>query len=168
MSIPKTKPPKGGWPVISYAHGTTGVSDECAPSRDSATNLAHPYISYIYPVLDAWVKKGYAVMRTDYQGLGTPGVHPFLIGAAEGRGVIDIVRAARQLNAKVGKRWISAGHSQGGHAALFAGAAGAPWAPELKLRGVARVRARVAHQGPAAPGAEAHGAGRQPLRLRRR
>ena len=137
VSIPKTKPPRGGWPMISWAHGTTGVSDVCTPSRDSATNLAHPYISYINPVLDAWVKKGYAVLRTDYQGLGTPGVHPFLIGAAEGRSVIDIARAARQLNAKMGKSWVAAGHSQGGHAVLFAGAEAGAWAPELRLRGVA-------------------------------
>jgi fermentation-respiration switch protein FrsA (DUF1100 family) len=122
--------------VISYGHGTTGVSDACTPSRDSATSIAHPYISYIYPVLDAWLKKGYAVLRTDYQGLGTPGVHPFLIGAAEGRSVIDIVRAARQLNAKVGRSWVAAGHSQGGHAVLFAGAEAGSWAPELKMRGV--------------------------------
>jgi pimeloyl-ACP methyl ester carboxylesterase len=137
VSIPRTKPPKGGWPMISWGHGTTGVSDVCTPSRDSATNLAHPYISYINPILDAWVKKGYAVLRTDYQGLGTPGVHPFLIGAAEGRSVIDIARAARQLNARIGKSWVAAGHSQGGHAVLFAGAEAGAWAPELKLRGVA-------------------------------
>jgi alpha-beta hydrolase superfamily lysophospholipase len=161
VSIPKTKPPKGGWPMISWGHGTTGVSDVCTPSRDSATNLAHPYISYINPVLDAWVKKGYAVLRTDYQGLGTPGVHPFLIGAAEGRSVIDIARAARQLNAKIGKTWIAAGHSQGGHAVLFAGAEAANWAPELNLRGVAAYApaSHVKDQLHLAPGITAPGGG---------
>ena len=47
------------------------------------------------------------------------------------------MRAARALNPGVGRRWIIAGHSQGGHAALFAAAAGPSWAPELSLRGVA-------------------------------
>ena len=36
-------------------------------------------------------------MRTDYQGLGTPGPHPYLIGTAEGRSVVDIVAAGREL-----------------------------------------------------------------------
>lgn len=135
IAIPRGKPPKGGWPVISWAHGTTGSADVCAPSRDSATSPAHPYIAYVNPVLDDWVKHGYAVLRTDYQGLGTPGPHPYLIGESEGRGVIDIVRAARELVPQIGKRWAIAGHSQGGHAALWAAADAQGWAPELRLVG---------------------------------
>ena len=76
-------------------------------------------------------------MRTDYQGLGTPGVHPYLIGESEGRGVLDIIRAARDLDPSVGKRFLIAGHSQGGQAALFAAAEANSWTPDLKLRGTA-------------------------------
>src|SRR3954447_12930250 len=47
VSVPKGKAPKKGWPVISYDHGTTGIADQCAPSRDSADNPAHPYNSYV-------------------------------------------------------------------------------------------------------------------------
>jgi pimeloyl-ACP methyl ester carboxylesterase len=133
VEVPKGRAPRAGWPVVSWAHGTTGIADACAPSRSpsSASN------SYAFSEFNAWLKRGYALARTDYEGLGTPGIHPYLIGRSEGRGVVDIVRAARLLNPGVGRRWIIAGHSQGGHAALFAAALGPSWAPELTLRGVA-------------------------------
>ena len=37
VSVPEGKAPKRGWPVITWAHGTTGVADVCAPSRNSVT-----------------------------------------------------------------------------------------------------------------------------------
>ncbi|MDX6606790.1 MAG: hypothetical protein QOD14_1330 [Solirubrobacterales bacterium] len=135
VSVPKGKAPKGGWPVITYAHGTTGVADVCTPSRNSVSNPAQPYISYIYPDLNAWLRAGYAVLQTDYQGLGTPGKHPYLVGEAEGRSVLDIVTAARQLDTHVGKRFLIAGHSQGGQSALFAAGEASNWTPRLRLRG---------------------------------
>jgi pimeloyl-ACP methyl ester carboxylesterase len=135
ISVPRGKPPKGGWPVITWAHGTTGVADVCAPSRNSVTSPAEPYISYIYPDLNAWLAAGYAVLQTDYQGLGTPGPHAYLVGVAEGRSVLDIVSAARQLDPNISKRYLIAGHSQGGQSALFAAGLAQSWEPKLKLRG---------------------------------
>jgi pimeloyl-ACP methyl ester carboxylesterase len=135
VSIPKGKPPKGGWPVITYAHGTTGSADICAPSRVHAGSPAQSSITYVDPQLNAWVKAGYAVVRTDYQGLGTPGPHPYLIGKSEGRSVLDIVRAAQQMFPRIGHRFMIAGHSQGGQAALFAAGEAASWTPNLKLKG---------------------------------
>jgi pimeloyl-ACP methyl ester carboxylesterase len=138
VSLPKGKAPGRGWPVISYDHGTTGIADECAPSRDSATNPAHLYIAYAYPLLNRWLKAGYAVARTDYQGLGTPGVHQYLVGVAEGRSTLDIVRAAAQIDfakGRVSRRLAISGHSQGGHAALWGAALAPKYTPELKLRG---------------------------------
>jgi fermentation-respiration switch protein FrsA (DUF1100 family) len=131
--VPSGKPPKGGWPVVSFGHGTTGIADVCAPSRTAAHTT-----SPIQQQVDGWARHGYAVVRTDYEGLGTPGDHGYLIGAGEGRNMIDIVRAARELDPHIGTQWVAVGHSQGGQAALFAGAqARAGWAPELRLRGVA-------------------------------
>ena len=135
VSVPKGKPPKGGWPVISYAHGTTGTADVCAPSRNRAGDPGEAYISYVDPEQNDWLKAGYAVVRTDYQGLGTPGPHPYLIGDAEGHSVLDMVRAARQLESRIGKRFLIAGHSQGGHAALFAAGEAKTYVPDLRLRG---------------------------------
>lgn len=135
VSVPKGKPPKGGWPVISWAHGTTGVADACAPSRNSLTSPASASVSYIYPELNEWLRAGYAVAQTDYQGLATPGKHPYLIGEAEGRSVLDIVTAARRLDPKIGKRFLISGHSQGGQSALFAAGEASSWTPKLRLRG---------------------------------
>jgi pimeloyl-ACP methyl ester carboxylesterase len=131
ITVPKGEAPKGGWPIITWAHGTTGIGDSCAPSR----NPSDPYTSYVYPELSRWLKAGYAVVRTDYQGLGTPGVHGYLIGKDEGRSVLDIVRAARDVVPHLSNRVIIGGHSQGGHAALWAAALAPSWTPDLKVAG---------------------------------
>ena len=132
VALPKGRAPKGGWPVITYAHGTTGSADACAPTRgyDAGT-----LVSYAYPLLKRWLKAGYAVVRTDYEGLGTPGVHAYLGGPTEGYSVLDAVRAARKVEPRLSKRFVIAGHSQGGHAALFAASLAKTWTPELQLRG---------------------------------
>ena len=135
ISVPATPAPPGGWPLISWAHGTTGVADVCAPSKDSATGPAHGYLSVVDPVLTQWVQHGYAVARTDYQGLGTDGPHAYLTGVPEARAVADIALAAHQLVPDVGTRWLAAGHSQGGGAAVFAAALGQSWAPSIRLLG---------------------------------
>jgi dienelactone hydrolase len=134
VALPKGRAPKGGWPVITYAHGTTGSADSCAPTRgyDAGT-----LVSYAYPLLKRWLKAGYAVVRTDYEGMGTPGVHAYLGGPTEGYSVLDAVRAARRLEPRLSKRFVIAGHSQGGHAALFAASLAKTWTPELRLRGTA-------------------------------
>lgn len=132
VSIPRGAPPRGGWPLITWAHGTTGVADRCAPSRGEALS----YLSSSLPSLDHWVAEGYAVARTDYEGLGAPGVHPYLIGRSEGRGVLDAARAARRLDPRIGRTFVVMGHSEGGHAALFAAALAPRWTPELDFRGV--------------------------------
>ncbi len=127
--IPVGTPPAGGWPVLSYAHGTVGLADRCTPSKnfsDIETTLAGTFNGL-----------GMAVVASDFEGLGTPGRHPYLNGISEGRGVLDIVRAARGIpNAQLSSTFVVWGHSQGGHAALFAGELAATWAPELKLAGV--------------------------------
>jgi len=97
VDVPKGKAPKGGWKMVSFAHGTTGAADACAPSRTAAGGPADGYIAYASASYDGWLKGGYAILRTDYEGLGTAGPHPYLIGASEGRGVVDIALAARNL-----------------------------------------------------------------------
>lgn len=136
VSIPKGKAPKGGWPVVSYAHGTTGIADACAPSRDTGPQSgAHRADHTAAALLNGLVKDGYAIVRTDYEGMGVAGPAPYLIGRSEGRGVLDIVRAARQLDPSVGRRMVISGHSQGGHAALWAASLAKSYTPELNLVG---------------------------------
>ena len=84
------------------------------------------------------LRRGYVIAATDYPGLGTEGIHPYLIGDSEAYSVLDSVRAARELpDAKAQKRFAVWGHSQGGHAALFTGQLAASYAPDLELVGVA-------------------------------
>jgi alpha-beta hydrolase superfamily lysophospholipase len=129
VAVPKGTPPRDGWPVISWAHGTTGNAPLCAPTRaEDGPNVEQTY-------LDAWVARGYAVVQTDYEGQGTPGLHPYFVGAAAAHDVTDMVRAARALYPQIGKRWFVLGHSEGGSASIFTAAIGPGWAPELTLEG---------------------------------
>ena len=137
IHLPKGKAPKGGWPVVSWAHATSGLGDQCAPSRNPGEGAIHAYHVYIEGLLDRWLQAGFAIVRTDYEGLGTKGVHPYLVGVSEGRGVLDIVRAARKTHRGIGSRVAIGGHSQGGHAAVFAAALAPKYTPDLNVRGTA-------------------------------
>ncbi|WP_224372382.1 alpha/beta hydrolase [Hyalangium versicolor] len=137
IALPGKPAPEGGYPVISWAHGTVGSADSCAPSRDTRDSPAHIYNKHPHAMLNHFLEQGWAVVMTDYEGLGTYGPHPYLLGESEARGLLDIVLAARQLYPELSRRLAIVGHSQGGQAALF-GAHHAPrWTPELELRCVA-------------------------------
>lgn len=133
-----TPPPPGGWPVVSWGHGTTGVADTCAPTADTAGGPVHDYLSTVDPTLDSWVQRGYAVVRTDYEGLATPGPHPYLNARSAANALGDLVRAAHGADPRIGADWIATGHSQGGQAALSAAAA-RPGGPDLNLRGAVAI-----------------------------
>jgi alpha-beta hydrolase superfamily lysophospholipase len=127
--VPKTPVPQGGWPVMAFGHGTTGIDEPCAPSLSpSLLNMKVWVVSLI--------KKGYAVAFTDYQGLGAPGVHPYTDNKTEGYNVIDSVRALRHTFPDVSNRWAAFGGSQGGGAVWAAAELAASYAPELNLVGV--------------------------------
>src|SRR6202021_1201586 len=129
--VPPGDPPPGGRPIVAWAHPTSGVVPRCAPS------LAIFLFEQIQG-LRSFVRDGYVVAATDYPGLGTPGPHPYLVGASEARAVIDSVRVAATMpGAGGGKKFVVWGHSQGGHAALFTGIIAKTYAPELDLLGVA-------------------------------
>jgi len=129
--IPPGAPPAGGRSVIAWAHPTSGVVEKCAPSL-------MPDVAGMIWGLPSMLAKGYIVVATDYPGLGTPGIHPYLIGVSEGRAVLDSVRAAMALpRSGASNRFVVWGHSQGGHAALYTGELAKSYAPDLKLLGVA-------------------------------
>ncbi len=128
LAIPRGTPPPGGWPIVSWAHGTTGNAPRCAPSRDRKPNVEQR-------MLAAWVRAGYAVAQTDYEGEGTPGIHPYFVAVASVHDVTDIVRAARRIDPQIGRQWIAMGHSEGGTAAIATAAGALLWAPHLHLVG---------------------------------
>ncbi len=131
IHFPSGPAPAGGRNVIAWAHPTSGVVEPCAPS------LMPDNDGMIWG-LPNMLAQGYVVVATDYPGLGTPGIHPYLIGISEGRAVLDSVRAARALpDTGASNRFAVWGHSQGGHAALYTGQLAASYAPELKIVGVA-------------------------------
>lgn len=134
--LPTGQPPQGGWPVLAWAHGTTGVADTCAPSGDYAGGPVHDYQLLMDQSLDGWLAQGYAVVATDYQGLGTPGGHPYMDAASQLHTVDDSVRALHRLRpGAFSVDWLVMGHSQGGAAALAVAAKGQQDVPEFKLRG---------------------------------
>lgn len=125
---PREAMPREPRRVIAWTHGTWGVASKCAPSLSANFWTATP-------ALDA-VMSGHVVVAPDYAGLGSAGIHPFLVGVDTGRAVIDGVRAARQIaGAAAGGRYAVWGESQGGHAALWTAQLSRSYAPELELVG---------------------------------
>jgi len=123
----------GQWPIVDWNHGTTGFSESCAPSLQPRGLWSGAL--YILPTI---IRQGWAVVATDYIGLGTEGPHPYLIGPPSATASLDAVRAARELqDADLGTRTVIWGHSQGGAAALWAGSMAREYAPELYVQGVA-------------------------------
>jgi alpha-beta hydrolase superfamily lysophospholipase len=134
LLTPKGRAPKGGWPVVSWGHGSSGINDRCAPStapnKDGKIDL-YGYGGFVAALLRA----GYAVVATDYEGLGTPGEHPYIVADSEGRGMIDAVRAGVRAEPALSKSWFAVGHSQGGQAAIAAGELAETWGRGLDFRG---------------------------------
>lgn len=127
--VPRGTPPEGGWPVVAFGHGSTGVQKDCAPSQ-SPTLLGTSEV--VVPLL----KAGYVVTVSDFQGLGLDGTyHPYLDGGTEGRNLIDSVRAARKLVPGTSNRWVAFGGSQGGQAAWAANELAASYGSGLDLLG---------------------------------
>lgn len=129
LYFPKGTMPKGGWPLVVWAHGTTGIADVCAPSWRKPTPRDGAFV-------DAWLRQGFAVVAPDYQGLGTTGVHPYLQKKPEGFSTLDAARAALgAYPGKVSNRVIITGQSQGSGAALSATYYAHGYAPDLNLLG---------------------------------
>lgn len=129
VAVPPGTPPKGGWPIISFGHGTTGVQNKCAPSR-------FPTLPGNGFMMQAMILNGFAVTMTDYQGLGVPGYyHPFLDAKTFGNNMIDAVRAATRVGADISNQWVAFGHSLGGMAAWAAADRAGTYGQGLDLKG---------------------------------
>jgi alpha-beta hydrolase superfamily lysophospholipase len=111
--VPGGQAPSDGWRMIAYNHPNTGVIPGCGPS-------AYEDLANQWGPVTALLQYGFAVVMTDYEGLGGPGRHAFLDSAALGRNVIDAVSAARSLRPDIGARWVTVGTGLGGLAAWAA------------------------------------------------
>src|SRR6185437_14243520 len=108
--FPDAKPPAGGWPIIAWAHSWTGVARSCAPSL--ARNLQHG------PFLAMYAHLGYAVVATDYAGLGTATRSAFAEISANASDIIYSVAAARRALPQLGSSWVALGTGEGGMAVI--------------------------------------------------
>lgn len=147
VAVPTAPAPPEGRPLVTVANWTTGIADPCASSHNPNSGPL--------PLTGPFVGAGYVVALSDYEGLGTPGRHPYLVGESEGRSVLGAAKAATQLpGADVGSRYAIIGYSQGGHGALWANQLADDWGPDLDLVGavagapVTEMRSRFAGQPP--------------------
>ena len=159
--------------VVAWAHGTLGIQQHCQPSENPALELwgAPPFginrvawgndangDAHAGPqedgILAGMIAEGWIVAATDFANdrSAVGGLQPFVLGKVEAANTIDSVRAAHHLLAAAYDGYTGAaydvvtwGHSQGGHAAMWAGqllasyetATHVPGGPALALAGVA-------------------------------
>lgn len=127
--VPQGAPPAGGWPIVAWTHGTVGIADVCAQSFRPRSTRDQTY-------LGAMLAQGYAVVATDYEGLGTPGPHPYLVHRAEAYGALDAVRAAlAALPGVLNNKVVAVGQSQGSGATIATLQYAPTYAPDVRVVG---------------------------------
>ncbi|KAJ6788750.1 hypothetical protein PWT90_08536 [Aphanocladium album] len=95
------------FPLVAYAHGTSGIYRGCAPSNGPSL--------YDYDSWQLLIERGYAVVATDYAGLGNNyTLHKYGSFVAQANDVYYSVVAARKAFSIFSKDWMTVGHSQGG------------------------------------------------------
>jgi len=129
LYLPKGEAPKGGWPLMAWTHGTVGIADICAPSWNGRQDQDMIYLS-------RFLERGYAIVASDYQGLGTRGTHPYLATRPAAYSNLDIIRAVKSSGFPVTDRVVLFGQSQGAGAAIATADFAPAYAPEIDLAGV--------------------------------
>jgi pimeloyl-ACP methyl ester carboxylesterase len=108
--VPDGKPPKGGWPVIAWAHDFMGSARQCAPSLSRNLNEG--------PLISMYASIGYAVVATDYAGLGTGSPYAAMDTRSNAQDVMNAISAARAALPELGTNWVAVGYSQGANVAI--------------------------------------------------
>jgi pimeloyl-ACP methyl ester carboxylesterase len=133
--------PKKAWsgsgsrPVVSYAVGTHGLANSCAPSVQLARGTDYETANIV-----AALNAGYAVLVTDYQGYTNGATPTYLAGASQGHAVLDIFTAASQIpssGVSLSAKATIWGYSQGGQSSAWAAELAPTYAKSVKLVGVA-------------------------------
>lgn len=127
--LPTGTAPAGGWPLISLAHGTSGVVSACAPTNSPTLFGSAPTVAQL-------LAGQHAVVMTNYQGLDGPGAAPYLDTPSSGYDVLNAARAAHATGLPIARDTVLVGVSQGGRAAESAAETAKSYAPELKIHGV--------------------------------
>lgn len=135
--VPSGPAPAGGWPIMAYDHGTTGLGPGCGGQSDPATAPWPEDRVAEDDIMRYFLNRGFAVVAPDYLGLGLydTGPHPYLELRSEATATIDLVRAARAAEPALSRSWAVIGASQGGQAALGTANVQVSAAPELDFRG---------------------------------
>ncbi|WP_228256358.1 lipase family protein [Acinetobacter wuhouensis] len=145
VHIPKGKAPVGGWPVVLWAHGTVGLADSCAPSWNGRSYRDVKY-------LNRWLSEGFAVVATDYEGLGVAGPHLLINNPMLAYSILDSGRAALKTKFPLANKFVIVGQSQGGAGAVAASSYSATYAPDLNIKG--SIGTGVIYKDPQATAAE--------------
>lgn len=126
--VPRGDPPEGGWQIISLAHGTTGIGNDCGPAQQ-------PDLQGYAPIVELLLTENFAVALSDYEGLGEVGLHPYLEARTAAFNTIDAVRALGEISPSVSNRWVALGYSQGGQAVWAANELDSYYGDGLELQG---------------------------------
>ncbi|MBW2940780.1 alpha/beta hydrolase [Zhongshania aquimaris] len=129
----------GDWPLVVYGHMTTGMADACAPTHGIAESNELRRMQQGDELARQLLSRGVVVARPDYEGIGEPGPHPYLRGDSLARSMRDMASAVAGYWGEIGDKWVAAGHSEGGVAALNTGSREHQNAKGLNLLGVAAI-----------------------------
>ncbi|MDR2166148.1 MAG: lipase family protein [Zoogloeaceae bacterium] len=128
LFLPRGTPPSGGWPLVAWGHGTLGGADICAPSWQGRSYRDVRY-------LNRWLEEGFAVVASDYQGIGVPGPNPQFNNRSNAYTILDSARAALTGIPGLANKVLLIGQSQGGSAVVAALGYAPEYAPELGVLG---------------------------------
>jgi hypothetical protein len=121
----------GSRPVISFAVGTQGLGQTCAPSKQLVAGT-----EYEATTIELALDRGWTVAVTDYEGYTTGSTPTYTAGKSEAHAVLDVVRAAKSIpgsNVTSTSPLALWGYSQGGGASAWATALQPTYAPGLHL-----------------------------------
>lgn len=134
--VPAGNPGSAERRVVLWNHPTAGNQDACAPSWGGDPSVRNRAGRERVPAIAELLKRGYVVVMSDYQGLGTPGGTSYMDGPLDAKASLDAVRALRNFpHARAGKRLVQYGFSQGGQTTLWAASLAKTYAPELEILG---------------------------------
>lgn len=129
LYMPEGTPPDGGWPLMLWSHGTVGIADRCTPSFRGRGERQTAYLS-------SWLGQGYAVLASDYQGLGTSGGHPYMSVRPMAYSNLDAIRAVQAADFNLSRSVVITGQSQGASGAISTAGFASGYAPEIDLVGL--------------------------------